>query len=118
MTKPKVLRLIGWMMVFLVIIFSLVRLPQASNPIAGTDKLLHFTCYFFLTYWFLHVYLKQTVRIVLGLAAMGTLLELFQSLTGYRFMEWLDMVMNLIGVFTAVLLFFKSNIRVKYLVAD
>jgi|GEM_PF-5287565 len=101
----------------MVIVFSLIRLPQVSSPIPTNDKLLHLVCYFALTYWFLHTYPKKPIHIVLGFIVVGTLMELLQSVTTYRFFEWLDIVMNFLGVSLAVFMFCVFNLRVKYLIS-
>lgn len=115
LTKNKGLRLLGWLMVLTLITLSLVRLPGVSSPIPSSDKLLHFISYFILTYWFFHTHPRSTKLIIIGFVLLGGLLEFLQSLTGYRFMEWLDLIMNIAGVIFAYMLYFMLGCQLKFL---
>ena len=94
---------------------SLIKLPQTTVAIPNQDKWLHLTVYFFTCYWFFHAYPNNTKRITLGLCLLGAVLELLQFQTGYRSMEWLDMLMNVVGVLLAFLTFDLAKIKLKYL---
>jgi len=109
------LRSIGWLMVMGVTTLSLIQLPPTPNAIAGSDKLLHLTTYFLLSYWFFHTYYRHKPIIISGFLLLGWLLEILQSLTPYRFLEWLDMLMNATGVLLAYVIFWCLKIRLKWL---
>ena len=56
--------------------------------------------YLFLTLWFSLLVGKkeQLLQLVTGLLIFGCLIELLQSLTGYRVAEWADLAANLAGI--------------------
>ncbi len=118
MISFKLIRSVGWAMVLTVVVLSLVPLPDVPNSVPNSDKWLHFTTYFILTYWFLHSYYKKPIPITVGFVLLGTLLECLQALTVYRYWEWLDLVMNISGVLLALLLCNVLNLRVKFLIVD
>ncbi|TDR23804.1 VanZ family protein [Marinicella litoralis] len=115
MNKHTVIKLLAWAMLITLVILSLVRVPQVSSSIENSDKLLHLGSYFILTFWFLHAYPKRIIWVTCGLVVLGGLLEYLQSLTAYRFTEWLDFWMNLTGVLLAVLLFSVFKRHIKFL---
>ena len=74
--------------------------PHPPDILSGTsDKLLHFTAYFGLAALAaLALRTRRAVLIaVLGLVALGGVLEILQSFTG-RDAEWLDEAANSLGV--------------------
>jgi VanZ family protein len=74
--------------------------PHPPDVLSGTsDKLLHFTAYFGLAgLAALALRTRRAVLIaILGLVALGGVLEILQSLTG-RDAEWLDEAANSLGV--------------------
>ncbi len=109
------MRLLGWMMVLAVIVLSLTKLPSTTQTVPNSDKFLHLTTYFLLSYWFFHTYFNHKVAAVIGFILLGLLLEISQHLTPYRFFEWLDMLMNSAGVFLAYIFFWVAKIRIKLL---
>ena len=109
------MRWFGWLMVVGVIVLSLAPLPPMPDTIAGSDKSVHLGSYFFLSYWFFHSYFKQKLTVIAGFLLLGLCLEFLQSLTAYRFLEWLDMLMNGCGVLLAYVVFWQLKIRVKWL---
>ncbi len=113
--KTTMLRSLGWLMVAGVVVLSLVRLPATPTAFSGSDKLLHLGTYFFLSLWFFHVYHNKKWQTIAGFVLLGTMLEWLQSLTSYRYMEWLDWAMNLAGVALAWLVFFVMKLRLKAL---
>ncbi len=115
--RSGILRAIGWLMVVGVIVLSLIQLPATPEAIPGSDKLLHLVSYFLLSFWFFHTYFKHKITIISGFMLLGFCLEILQSLTPYRFLEWLDMLMNATGVLLACVVFWQLKIRVKWLLA-
>ncbi len=75
-----------------------------APDVGGSDKLHHFIAYAILSLGF--VLLVRTplslLRTSAGLIGYGVMLELLQSLTGYRQMEVLDMLANAAGVVAAL----------------
>lgn len=113
--RHRVLRLLGWLMVAGVVVLSLVRLPATPLAVEGGDKWLHLGTYFWLAYWFFHTHPKRPWGIVLGFVILGSVLEWLQSLTGYRYLEIMDWLMNVTGVLLAWVVFFGLGWRIKFL---
>ena len=113
MNKNTFIRTIGWVMVVMVIVLTLIKLPTTQRAIVGGDKILHLSCYFILTFWFLHAYPKKLSNVLLGFIAMGSVLEVLQSLTIYRYFEWLDLCMNTTGALIAYWLFVHRRFQIR-----
>ncbi len=89
---------IGWLLVALVAYLSLVPDPPTID-VAGSDKVAHVLAYGTLMLWFLQLYpIHRRPIIVVGLIALGILLEFLQGLTAARSSEYIDMVANTGGV--------------------
>ena len=103
MKKLKFIKLwlfIGWIQIGLVIIFSLIPSPSDIPDIIGLDKLMHFSAYAFMMFWFgLCFFPGRTYnRIGYAIIIMGVFLELIQGKIGYRSMSYFDMTSNALGV--------------------
>ncbi len=114
-TKLRLTRFFGWLMVAAVVMLSLLRLPDTAIQVQGSDKLLHLLTYMALCYWFFHVYPNKTRHIMIGFMLLGTVLELLQSLTPHRYVEWLDWVMNLTGVVLSWVTYNLLKIQIKFI---
>nr|PZN04959.1 MAG: VanZ family protein [Pseudomonadota bacterium] len=92
-------RCCGWLLVALVIIFSLIPSPPALDVRAG-DKLQHLFAYALLMGWFAQLHRETRVRLRLAAAfvALGVALEFLQGLTSWRSYEGYDMAANAVGV--------------------
>jgi VanZ family protein len=93
---------VGWLMVVLVVILSLLPHPP-TPPIVTWDKSQHLLAYGGLMYWFGMVF-PRYVSWVLFLMALGVILEVLQGWSGYRYFEYADMLANTLGVFVGLLL--------------
>ncbi len=93
----------AYAMLGLVALFSLLPL---SSDIGTSDKVLHFTTYGLLSAGFTTLvrFNHQLLWVTAGLILYGILIELLQSLTGYRYMEVADMLANSAGVLSGLLL--------------
>jgi VanZ family protein len=67
---------------------------------SGCDKAMHILAYIclYLLAWRAFPGTSLRWQIAVGLLLFGGLLEYLQSLTGYRFMEWADLLANLVGI--------------------
>lgn len=93
----------GWVLVFLTIVFSLRPLPVAL-AVGGLDKLAHVLTYATLTLWFIQlVTAERWARIAVRFLGMGVLIELAQGQTGYRYFSFTDILANGVGIVTALL---------------
>lgn len=75
--------------------------PQIADKVFGWDKAEHFTAYFGLALLAALAWgLRRSVLLVLvGVIALGGVLEILQSMTG-RDAEWLDELANSLGALT------------------
>ncbi len=93
---------VGWLMVVLVVILSLLPHPS-TPPIVTWDKSQHLLAYGGLMYWFGMVFPRHAPWI-LFLVALGAILEVLQGWSGYRYFEYTDMLANTLGVLVGLLL--------------
>jgi len=93
----RVWLLLGWGMVFSVIVLSLI--PMDVDLGEGRDKVAHFVAYGSLSFWFgmLVAGRARQLGIAITLAAMGVAIEFLQGMTDYRSFEVADMVANAVG---------------------
>jgi VanZ family protein len=97
---------IGFGLVLLVIVASLMPNPPSPAEFKGSDKVEHFAAYATMTFWFAQIYRRNRVRwaIALAFVMLGISLECLQGLSGYRTFEYADMGANAAGVLCALLL--------------
>jgi len=75
--------------------------PGTSQPLfSGIDKIEHCLayCMLFVSGWLAFPRAGWHWRLNAGLLAYGATIELLQSFTGYRFMEFADLVANILGL--------------------
>jgi len=92
---------LGWLLVTLVIVLSLIPPLPDPLPILGfSDKLGHLFTYTLLMGWFVQLYVSRRLLLIHALLfiAMGAGLEVLQGMGGVRHFEYLDMVANTAGV--------------------
>jgi len=94
---------IGWLMVLIVLLLSLMPKPPQPLHFGGADKLEHVLAYFILMGWFTQIYHKARTRlwIAAGLIAMGIAIEILQPILAPRYFEWWDMLADTTGVLLA-----------------
>jgi len=96
-TSPAQRRWAFWLCMACVL--ALCLMPPAQHlPSTGWDKANHALAFAVLAVLGLAAYRTRAARMLLGLLAFGALIELLQSLTGYRAAEWLDLVADGAGV--------------------
>lgn len=106
--------MIGWLMVVTVWLLSLMPLSVPMDSVQGGDKLGHLLAYFSMTFWFLHLAYNRWLVVSLFII-MGLVIEILQSLTGYRYFEWMDLLANTVGVLIACAVFLLTGLRLKFL---
>jgi len=96
----------GWLLVVLVVYFSLAPHPPEPLSFDNADKLEHLLAYALLSLWLNQLYSSALSRslVVVALVALGVGLEYVQGWTGYRMFDVLDMLANSVGVLTGWLL--------------
>lgn len=90
----------------MIILGSLLKIPEVNMGVQHNDKLIHFLAYFMLVGWFVQLYQQQTRRILIVLLAvgLGLLLEFLQGMISYRSFDWIDAMANTAGALSAYLL--------------
>lgn len=84
---------LGFLILVTVTVLSLIPLPP--QPPTGVDKLQHLMAYAAIAGWFACCIHPRLLWVVVGFAVVwGLMLELLQSLTGYRMFDWLDVLAN------------------------
>jgi VanZ family protein len=95
--------LIGYLLVAAVVVTSLMPLPDSAD--SYNDKLLHLLAYLGLALWFGAIYRRERFAGVgLLLVTLGVLIECLQLGTDHRSFELADMLVDLLGTFTGLLL--------------
>jgi VanZ family protein len=91
---------VGWVLILLVVFFSLLPEPPEVIEFEQGDKLGHLVAYLSLMLWFANIYPGRNQQISLSVAflAMGAVLESLQGLTGHRTFQYSDMVANGVGI--------------------
>lgn len=99
-------KLFFWVTLFIVTLLSMLSLPS-QQLFQWQDKLSHLLVYMVLFWLLLLAYGKQRNVVTLGilLSLFGGLIELAQSLTGYRQAEWFDLLANVAGILMAAFLY-------------
>jgi len=108
---------ISWMWLFVIIVFSLITVPDTLNiKISQFDKVEHFFSYFVLMFLFAQCYNQKSSRLIYGAVfiAIGVVLEILQSYSVTRLFEYTDMVANSTGVIFGLLL--DDGILQKYFI--
>ena len=100
----RILLVIGWILIAITVYGSLAP----GGPPLGFrigDKIQHFIGYFVLMLWFAGLYPRERhLMLAVAFFMMGAALELLQgALTTSRDMDIRDMMMNTLGVATALL---------------
>lgn len=98
LTHLKLWRAVGWAMILVVCIASLVPgLPEIPGKLG--DKYEHFIAYGALTWWWCMIHPQNARRWALcaGFIVLGIALEFAQLATGYRVCDVMDMVANGMG---------------------
>ena len=94
--------IIGWLGICLLVIFSLMPMPEPIAP--GSDKLHHLLGYGLLSWWFFQANSKRNKNIQTAflLAILGILIEFIQPFTN-RYFEVYDILANISGIAIALL---------------
>jgi VanZ family protein len=94
-------------LVLVALITTLSLMPASSLPkLYSNDKFVHFFAYFTVTCWFVGL-IRPDFYLLLGIVffSFSFTIEIMQDkLTRFRQFEWLDLLANSIGIFSAVFL--------------
>jgi len=99
---------IGFFYLLLILIVSLMPVPQIDTGINQSDKIIHFLIYFIMQSWFGQsgLYSIKLINILLLTICFGIIIEILQSQTSYRQFELYDIYANSLGSLTAYVLLF------------
>ncbi|RLA10584.1 MAG: VanZ family protein [Gammaproteobacteria bacterium] len=100
MSVSRLWWVLGWMQVVILLIATLWPAIDLPGP-EGSDKVVHLASFGWLMIWFAQVVDQRRWRLVLLLIAYGALIEVLQSLSGYRHGDWWDLLADSTGVLVA-----------------
>ena len=94
--------------IFIICLVPLPNLKSDSAPFFDfkhLDKVFHFCCYFLWVALYLSLYQKLLLALVLS-SFIGISIEFIQPLTGYRSFQFYDIITNMFGSLSGLLLFY------------
>jgi len=80
------------------LVLFLVPVPPSAPKFSFEDKVAHFLIFAVLALWFLQLYRRHALLLVVLLMLFGGGVEGLQSLTEYRSADWWDFIADAIGV--------------------
>jgi VanZ family protein len=112
MVSDKTYKLIFWCDVLIVLLLSLLPISAPELELFHwQDKLHHFIAYSVLCFLGIQAYGQNHSVWVIGfiLILFGLVIELAQSLTGYRFGDPIDLAANTLGIIAAGVFFHNQR---------
>ncbi len=97
-------RLIGWLLLLLVGVLSLINLAEAPVDDVLWDKLNHAIAYAAIAGWWAALLPGRRWKAAAVALVFGLMMEGVQGLLPYRAFEWADMLANGVGVLLGLLL--------------
>jgi VanZ family protein len=90
---------LGWVLVAVVVVLSLLPLIVPAPSFSGIDKLEHALAYAVMTAWFMAlVPAPRRWPIAVAMLVLGAAVEVAQQWTGWRRAEWLDLAADAVGI--------------------
>ena len=91
---------LGRLGIAVIVVGSLVPMPDVPSPIEHGDKLEHLLGYFGITAWYAQLVpdRRRLALYALGFLALGVAIELLQGLTSWRSADWNDLAADAVGV--------------------
>jgi len=85
------------------VLFYMCLVPHPPTPdISNADKVEHFVAYLLLGTWFGGILAPYYGRVLVGLIVFGGVIEVVQSLSGYRDGDWYDLAADALGVLAGI----------------
>jgi VanZ family protein len=112
MVSDKTYKLIFWCAVLIVLLLSLLPISAPELELfQWQDKFHHFMTYSGLCFFGIQAYGQNHSVWVIGsiLVLFGLVIELAQSLTGYRFVDPIDLAANTLGIIVAGVFLHKQR---------
>ena len=93
----------------------LMQVPDVDIDTSfSIDKLAHIAFFYVSSLWFLLIARNdQAIVIVIFMAVYAFSLELLQMTVAYRTFEWLDLFVDIVGIFLSFIHVFKKDILNK-----
>ena len=112
-TKRKVMVTIGWLLVVVVVLLSLLPVSGMVPDVPSGDKYGHVLAYAVLMFWFGQLYRTNCLRryYAVGFVVLGGVLEWLQGMTAVRTPELLDFWMNMLGVMLGLIAVYLIDLR-------
>ena len=94
---------IGIIYITIILLGSLAKIPDYNIPLNHSDKIIHFFIYFILVGWFVQLYEKNKIRLLILCLAifLGMFIEMLQGMTDYRSFDYYDILANAVGAICA-----------------
>jgi len=90
---------LGWLMLSIILVISLLPLPEQSDAPMHSDKYVHALVFAVLMLWFSGLFSRrQLPQLFLLLAVYGGCMEVLQSFTSYRMMDVGDLLADCLGL--------------------
>lgn len=86
-----------------VLVLALVPSSYAL-PYKGWDKSNHILAFAVLTYLGNKAFTQNAFKLIIGLFAFGSLIEVLQTFTSTRSGEWQDLIADVLGIFAGLFL--------------
>ncbi len=84
----------------LVALLSLVHIPKTNinpNPSLHIDKVVHIIMYFSIVFFAMKVFPTKIYLVIIVSISYGIMMEVLQGFTGFRSMDFYDVVANSVG---------------------
>ena len=106
MLKAKTSKILFWIFVIFVLIFSLTPATEIQKAIFLSDKVIHFGAFLVLSFLMLTAYKfsKPVLTSLLILGTFGLGIEFIQYFTPYSRFSIYDLAADIVGVFGGVIL--------------
>jgi VanZ family protein len=103
---PRVWLAIGWLLIVLAVIASIMPVQHLPKPPGVTDKMEHVAAYALLALWFAGIYPRSRYVVIgIGLFVMGIAVEWAQGAMPFgRQSDLRDVVANSIGIVAGLML--------------
>ena len=106
---------VSFFIVTMGIYLHLMQVPDVDIDTSfSIDKLAHIAFFYVSSLWFLLIARNdQAIVIVIFMAVYAFSLELLQMTVAYRTFEWLDLFVDIVGIFLSFIHVFKKDILNK-----
>lgn len=112
----KLWHFLGALQVLLVVYLMLTRITVEVEVISHVDKIAHWTVFSVLMSWYAQLMHSRWSRVfsTACIVILGIGLEYLQALSPYRHFDYADMLANMVGIISGIILMRISGLRYLY----